>query len=109
MSHHRSRTLPPGFWGVVLLPKHFLRSMIKNNTTAYPENKLEIFEAFHDTIYHDYDAYLSGPTPIRMKMLGFWEYFSESFANPQKTFKKIKKAGNSKNYEAAVKEIFKNG
>ena len=35
--------------------------------------------------------------------------FSESFSNPQKTFKKIKKAGNSKNYEIAVKEIFKNG
>ena len=27
----------------------------------------------------------------------------------QKTYKKIKKAGNSKNYELAVKEIFKNG
>lgn len=92
-----------------LIADPFLPAMIKNNTTDYPKNRLEIFEAFHDTIYHDYDAYLSGPTPIRMKMLGFWEYFSESFSNPQKTFKKIKKAGNSKNYEAAVKEIFKNG
>lgn len=92
-----------------LIADPFLPSMIKNNTTEYPKNKLEIFEAFHDTIYQEYDAYLSGPTPIRMKMLGFWEYFSESFSNPQKTFKKIKKAGNSRNYEAAVKEIFKNG
>jgi len=92
-----------------LIADPFLPAMIKNNTTEYPKNKLEIFEAFHETIYHDYDAYLSGPTPIRMKMLGFWEYFSESFSNPQKTFKKIKKAGNSKNYKAAVKEIFKNG
>ena len=92
-----------------LISDPFLPSMIKNNTTEYPKNRLEIFENFHDTIYHDYDAYLSGPTPIRMKMLGFWEYFSESFSNPQKTFKKIKKAGNSKNYEAAVKEIFRNG
>lgn len=92
-----------------LIADPFLPSMIKNNTTEYPENRYEIFEAFHDEIYKDYDAYLSGPTPIRMKMLGFWEYFSESFSNPQKTFKKIKKAGNSKNYEAAVKEIFKNG
>jgi tRNA-dihydrouridine synthase len=92
-----------------LIADPFLPSMIKNNTTEYPKNKLEIFEAFHDTIYQEYDAYLSGPTPIRMKMLGFWEYFSESFSNPQKTFKKIKKAGNSKNYEAVVKEIFKNG
>ena len=92
-----------------LITDPFLPSMIKNNTTEYPKNKLEIFEAFHDEIYQEYDAYLSGPTPIRMKMLGFWEYFSESFSNPQKTFKKIKKAGNSKNYEIAVKEIFKNG
>jgi tRNA-dihydrouridine synthase len=92
-----------------LIADPFLPSMIKNNTTEYPKNKLEIFEAFHDTIYQEYDTYLQGPTPIRMKMLGFWEYFSESFSNPQKTYKKIKKAGNSKNYEAAVKEIFKNG
>jgi tRNA-dihydrouridine synthase len=92
-----------------LIADPFLPSMIKNNTTEYPKNKLEIFEAFHDTIYQEYDEYLQGPTPIRMKMLGFWEYFSESFSNPQKTYKKIKKAGNCKNYEAAVKEIFKNG
>ena len=92
-----------------LIADPFLPSMIKNNTTEYPKNRLEIFEAFHDEIYREYDAYLQGPTPIRMKMLGFWEYFSESFSNPQKTFKKIKKAGNSKNYEVAVKEIFKNG
>jgi tRNA-dihydrouridine synthase B len=91
-----------------LIADPFLPSMIKNNTTEYHKNRWEIFEAFHETIYRDYDAYLSGPTPIRMKMLGFWEYFSMSFSNPQKTFKKIKKAGNSKNYEAAVKEIFKN-
>ena len=92
-----------------LIADPFLPSMIKNNTTEYPKNRFEIFEAFHDEIYREYDAYLQGPTPIRMKMLGFWEYFSESFSNPQKTFKKIKKVGNSKNYEAAVKEIFKNG
>ena len=92
-----------------LIADPFLPSMIKNNTTEYPKNRFEIFEAFHDEIYQQYDAYLQGPTPICMKMLGFWEYFSESFSNPQKTFKKIKKAGNSKNYEAAVKEIFKNG
>jgi len=92
-----------------LIADPFLPSMIKNNMIEYPKNRLEIFEAFHDEIYQKYGSYLSGPTPIRMKMLGFWEYFSESFSNPKKTFKKIKKAGNCKNYEIAVKEIFKNG
>lgn len=91
-----------------LIADPFLPSMIKNNTTEYPKKRFEIFEAFHDEIYREYDAYLQGPTPIRMKMLGFWEYFSESFSDPQKTYKKIKKAGNAKNYEKIVKEIFKN-
>ena len=80
--------------------------MIKANTEIYPKNRWETFKAFHDTIYADYDAYLQGPTPIKMKMLGFWEYFSQSFSNPQKTYKKIKKATNPKKYQAAVAEIF---
>jgi len=90
-----------------LIADPFLPSMIRDNTTEYPKNRYEIFKEFHDTIFEQYDAYLSGPTPIRMKMLGFWEYFAESFPNPQKTFKKIKKAGNTKNYLSAVEEIFK--
>ena len=56
--------------------------------------------------YQEYDDFLSGPTPIKMKMQGFWEYFSKSFSNPQKTYKKIKKAGSPRNYQQAVNEIF---
>lgn len=85
----------------------FLPSMIKNNTVAYPKNRWGIFSEFHDTIYEQYDAVLSGPTPIKMKMRGFWEYFSQSFSNPQKTYKKIKKANNPKAYRQAVAEILK--
>ncbi|MCD8407278.1 tRNA-dihydrouridine synthase family protein [Tenacibaculum dicentrarchi] len=88
-----------------LIADPFLPQMIKDNTTEYPEDRWKIFEAFHNEIYQQYDEALSGPTPIKMKMLGFWEYFSKSFDNPQKTYKKIKKAGNPKKYQAAVKEI----
>lgn len=91
-----------------LIADPFLPSMIKNNIIDYPKNRWQIFNEFHDTIYHEYDAALSGPTPIKMKMLGFWEYFSTSFSNPQKTFKKIKKATNPRSYQEAVKEIFNN-
>lgn len=88
-----------------LIADPFLPSMIKNNSTEYPENRLQVFSDFHDEIYHEYDTFLSGPTPIRMKMLGFWDYFSRSFPNPQKTYKKIKKANNQRKYAQAVKEI----
>ncbi len=92
-----------------LIADPFLPSMIKNDTTEYPENRWDIFSEFHDTIYQQYDAALSGPTPIKMKMQGFWEFFSQSFSNPQKTFKKIKKANNPRAYQQAVAEILKNG
>lgn len=92
-----------------LIADPFLPSMIKNDTTEYPENRWEIFREFHDTIYHQYDAVLSGPTPIKMKMQGFWEFFAQSFSNPHKTFKKIKKANNPRAYQEVVTQILKNG
>lgn len=91
-----------------LIADPFLPSMIKKGSEGYPINRWEVFSEFHDTIYEQYEAALSGPTPIKMKMQGFWEYFSQSFSNPQKTFKKIKKAGNPKKYRAAVADILKN-
>ncbi len=90
-----------------LIADPFLPSMIKNDTLDYPKDRWKIFSEFHDTIYQQYDEALSGPTPIKMKMQGFWGYFSQSFSNPQKTFKKIKKANNPKAYQLAVAEILK--
>ena len=90
-----------------LIADPFLPSMIKNDTTEYPKDRWDIFSAFHDRIFQEYDAALSGPTPIKMKMLGFWEFFSQRFDNPQKTYKKIKKAGNVRAYQQAVTEILK--
>ena len=90
-----------------LIADPFLPSMIKSDTLDYPKDRFETFAAFHEEIYQQYDAALSGPTPIKMKMLGFWEYFSQSFTNPQKTYKKIKKATNPQKYQQAVAEILK--
>ena len=91
-----------------LIADPFLPSMIKNNTTEYPKDRWKIFSEFHDTIYQQYDEALSGPTPIKMKMQGFWEYFAQSTSNPYKAFKKIKKANNPRAYQQAVREILNN-
>lgn len=92
-----------------LIADPFLPSMIKNNTTEYPENRLEIFGKFHDTLYHQYSEYLSGDKHTLLKMTSFWEYFAQTFELPQKTFKKIKKAKNVPAYENAVREILTQG
>ena len=109
MIQDRFPTIDHFMIGRGLIADPFLPSMIKNNTLDYPKNRVELFSAFHDEIYAQYDAALSGPTPIKMKMLGFWEYFSRSFENPQKTYKKIKKATTPYKYKQAVSEILKAG
>lgn len=89
-----------------LISDPFLPQMIQQNSTDYPENRWQVFREFHDRIFQEYDEYLCGPTPIKMKMRGFWEFFATSFPNPQKTFKKIKKANNAAQYQQAIREIF---
>ncbi len=89
-----------------LISDPFLPSMIKNDTTEYPENKLELFSQFHDSLYQQYAEALSGPKHLTIKMYHFWEYFATTFSNPHKTLKKIKKAKNIYKYDAAVREIF---
>lgn len=91
-----------------LISDPFLPNMIKNNTSEYPANKIDLFSAFHDTLYAIYSESLSGSTHILLKMYHLWEYFSATFSNPHKVLKKIKKAQSIRNYEAAVAEIFKN-
>ena len=88
-----------------LIANPFLPSMIKNNTDTYPENRLEIFGKFHDTLFNEYEQALSGSSHVLIKMLHYWEYFSTNFNNPHKTLKKIKKAKNIAAYDKAVKEI----
>ena len=91
-----------------LISDPFLPSMIKNNTSEYPANKIELFSAFHDTLYAIYSESLSGSTHILLKMYHLWEYFSVTFSNPHKVLKKIKKAQSIRNYKAEVAKIFKN-
>jgi tRNA-dihydrouridine synthase len=90
-----------------LIADPFLPSMIKNNTSEYPKNKIELFSAFHDTLYQGYSESLSGSTHILLKMHHLWEYFSVIFSNPHKVHKMIKKAQSIRNYEATVAAILK--
>jgi tRNA-dihydrouridine synthase len=90
-----------------LISDPFLPSMIRQNTLEYPKNKMELFRAFHDTLYGIYSESLSGSTHLLLKMYHLWEYFAVTFSNQHKVLKKIKKAKSIRNYELAVAEIFK--
>ena len=89
-----------------LIADPFLPKMIQLNNPNYPEDRFERLHKFHDILLQQYSESLSGDQHLLLKMSSIWEYFSNHFTNPQKTFKKIKKAKSLKNYQSAVSELF---
>ena len=88
-----------------LIADPFLPSMIKDGNHDYPDDKLEIFSKYHDTLFTAAEAKLTGEKAVIRKMLSYWEYFATMFPNPIKVVKKIKKAKNYQVYDKAVREI----
>ena len=82
-----------------------LPSSLKGSVFEYKELRQKMKE-LHDLMLESYSARLAGSGHILMKMNQFWSYFSESFENPHKAMKLVKKAGSLTKYNAAVVEIF---
>jgi hypothetical protein len=62
---------------------------------------------FHDQLFEQYSQRLQGSGHVLARMNQFWSYFSQSFENPHKAMKLVKKASNILKYNAAVVEIFR--
>jgi tRNA-dihydrouridine synthase len=90
-----------------LISDPFLPQMIKGNSTEYPTDRLDTFRAFHDELFESYESFLSGEKHLLIKMQHFWEYFSTTFDNPQKTYKGFKKAKSVRSYHQAVADAFR--
>lgn len=88
-----------------LLSNPALAAQIKGET--FLERQLrEKLRNFHDRLFDAYSSRLDGSGHILQKMSQFWIYFSESFDNPHKAMKLVKKSSNLSKYNAAVSEIF---
>lgn len=89
-----------------LLSNPFLARQLKGEVFNRIEMR-DILETFHQKMFERYSMRLDGMGHILMKMTQFWEYFSESFDNPHKALKLVKKSKNLQKYNAAVSEIFR--
>jgi len=72
-----------------------------------PKELRKKMKEFHDQLLEEYSSRLEGGAHILMKMNQFWTYFSQSFENPHKAMKLVKKSSNILKYNAAVVEIFR--
>ncbi len=90
-----------------LLVNPALALQLKGEVLEAKQLRIKMRE-FHDRLLDAYSSRLEGNGHILMKMNQFWTYFSESFENPHKAMKLVKKSSNLLKYNAAVTEIFRN-
>jgi len=91
--------------GRALISNPFLAAELKGLPQV--SNKKAVFKEFHNTLYQQFTEKLSGKGHLMSKMLALWEYFSLSFTNSHKVYKRIKKASNVARYNEAVSTIFR--
>lgn len=89
-----------------LLTNPALAAQLKGEVFELKALRIKMRE-FHDQLLEAYSARLQGDGHIVMKMSQFWTYFSESFENPHKAMKLVKKSSSLLKYNAAVTEIFR--
>ena len=77
-----------------ILKNPFLPVLLKKGSFSGMEEKSKILRNFYEEILYNYSKLLSGNDHLLMRMKKFWSYFSFSFNDPHKTFKRIKKADN---------------
>ena len=92
-----------GRWSLV---NPFLPGLIKKGPEVSGGDKVQRLRAFHDALYEQYAAALSGPSHLLNRMKAQWNYFSLSFEDCQKTVKKIRKAGSPLRYLETVSRFF---
>ncbi len=90
--------------GRSLVSNPFLAEQIKQKDKDSQENKMLRFKEFHDALAKEYIDRLEGSSHFLNKMRIFWEYFSVSFSNSHKVYKRIKKATSIEKYHIAVEQ-----
>ena len=61
---------------------------------------------FHDQLFREYGEILSGGRNLLFKMKELWFYMCHVFTNPDKYYKRMKKAEKLSVYQSAVEAIF---
>jgi len=89
-----------------LLENPFLAEQIKYSTEKPYTERVGILRAFHDALFAEYAASLSGPGHLLNKMKEIWTYMGGFFEDGKKIQKKIRKMHHTDNYIDVVNRVF---
>lgn len=83
----------------------FLFEMIQDDTTDFPEERMEIFGEFLELLLESYLSETNNEGNVLVKMKHYWEYFMQSFEEGQRYYRMIKKTNSIQEYRAKLEEI----
>lgn len=83
----------------------FLFEMIQDDTTDFPEDRMEVFHEFLEYLLDSYLTESKNDGNVLLKMKHYWEYFMQSFDDGQRYYRMIKKAESISDYKAKLNEI----
>lgn len=86
----------------------FLFEMIQEDEDEMPEDWKEVFYQFVQLLLDSQLKESSNEGNVLIKMKHFWEYFSASFDDESRVYRKIKKANSILDYSDIVEEICNN-
>ncbi|PTN08980.1 tRNA-dihydrouridine synthase [Mangrovibacterium marinum] len=89
-----------------ILSDPFLIARI-NKQLPDPTTQTEMKRTFHELVFEEYQRHFSDNGQVLMKMKSFWSYFANSFSNPHKAFKIVKKASSLTKFKASYPETFR--
>lgn len=89
-----------------LLADPFLPSRIRGLSMATDEHAY--IQAFIEALYSKYREQKNDNLSVLGNMKEYWHYLAESFDDPHKVFKQVKKVGSFAEYENAVATVFRN-
>ncbi len=87
-----------------ILRNPFLIQELRHDTVS--SDRLDILREFHDEVYSGYRSVMSGEQPVLYKMKDLWTFLIDSFPEPERKLKKIRKADHFSDYEIAVRSVF---
>lgn len=88
-----------------LIADPFLPEMIKQKNTQYPLNRVELFSKYHDILFTAFEQKLTGEKAVIRKILSYWEYFESALKPNKRLYKKLTKAKNYQEYDAALENL----
>ena len=92
-----------------ILADPFLAQMIKEDTEEYPEDALEVFFKYHDTLLDEFTVKLKGEKQIIQKMGSYWEYLQHGWLiDETRIIKKLRKSKTLDEYSKHLDQLTEN-